>query len=102
MLKKLADLLEANAQRLGTVESTDNGKIIRETSSQMVFAARAYRFFAGAADKILAIRYRSTSRTCSILRAKNAGVAVLITAWNSPLSLLANKLAPLWLPAIAW
>ena len=45
LLNKLADLLEANAQRLGTVESTDNGKIIRETSSQMVFAARALPVF---------------------------------------------------------
>lgn len=37
---------------MAIMESTDNGKIIRETHGQMHFAARAYRFFAGCADKI--------------------------------------------------
>ena len=95
LLNKLADLLEANAQRLGTVESTDNGKIIRETSSQMVFAARAYRFFAGAADKIFGDTIPlDQPDVFDFTRREPLGVAVLITAWNSPLSLLANKLAP--------
>ena len=95
LLNKLADLLEANAQRLGKVESTDNGKIIRETSSQMVFAARAYRFFAGAADKIFGDTIPlDQPDVFDFTRREPLGVAVLITAWNSPLSLLANKLAP--------
>ena len=95
LLHKLADLLEQNAQRLGTVESTDNGKIIRETSSQMVFAARAYRFFAGAADKIFGDTIPlDQPDVFDFTRREPLGVAVLITAWNSPLSLLANKLAP--------
>jgi aldehyde dehydrogenase (NAD+) len=95
LLNKLADLLEQNAQRLGIVESTDNGKIIRETSSQMVFAARAYRFFAGAADKIFGDTIPlDQPDVFDFTRKEPLGVAVLITAWNSPLSLLANKLAP--------
>jgi len=95
LLHKLADLLEANAQRLGVVESTDNGKIIRETSNQMVFAARAYRFFAGAADKIFGDTIPlDQPDVFDFTRKEPLGVAVLITAWNSPLSLLANKLAP--------
>jgi acyl-CoA reductase-like NAD-dependent aldehyde dehydrogenase len=95
LLHKLADLLEANAQRLGEVESTDNGKIIRETSGQMVFAARAYRFFAGAADKIFGDTIPlDQPDVFDFTRKEPLGVAVLITAWNSPLSLLANKLAP--------
>jgi acyl-CoA reductase-like NAD-dependent aldehyde dehydrogenase len=95
LLHRLADLLEANAQRLGVVESTDNGKIIRETSNQMVFAARAYRFFAGAADKIFGDTIPlDQPDVFDFTRREPLGVAVLITAWNSPLSLLANKLAP--------
>ena len=39
LLNKLAELLEADAARMGVLESTDNGKVIRETSSQMLFAA---------------------------------------------------------------
>jgi aldehyde dehydrogenase (NAD+) len=52
LLNKLADLIEAGAPRMGHLESTDNGKVIRETQSQMGFAARQYRFFAGRADKL--------------------------------------------------
>jgi aldehyde dehydrogenase (NAD+) len=95
LLHKLADLLEQNAERLGIIESTDNGKIIRETSGQMLFAARAYRFFAGAADKIFGDTIPlDQPDVFDFTRKEPLGVAVLITAWNSPLSLLANKLAP--------
>src|SRR4051794_14430916 len=52
LLNKLADLLQERAERMSVLETTDNGKVIRETYSQMHFSARAYRFFAGCADKI--------------------------------------------------
>jgi aldehyde dehydrogenase (NAD+) len=95
LLHKLADLLEANAARMGVLESTDNGKILRETQSQMVFSARAYRFFAGCADKIFGDTIPlDQPDVFDFTRKEPLGVAVLITAWNSPMSLLANKLAP--------
>ncbi len=52
LLFRLADLLEQDAERMGRLETTDNGKVIRETTTQMAFAARQYRFYAGYADKI--------------------------------------------------
>src|SRR5690606_25779043 len=52
LMNRLADLLAADADRMGLLESTDNGKVVRETRSQMLFAARQYRFFAGYADKL--------------------------------------------------
>lgn len=95
LLNKLADLMEDNADELAMIDSTDNGKVIRETKNQIRFAARNYRYFAGYADKVLG--------DCIPLDNKNLldytvheplGVCALITAWNSPLPLLANKLAP--------
>ncbi len=91
----LADLLERDAQRMAELESTDNGKVIRETSNQMRFAARNLRFFAGYADKVY-------GRTIPLDRGgafdytvrRPYGVCALITAWNSPIALLANKLPP--------
>ena len=95
LLYRLAELLEADAQRMGVLESTDNGKILRETQSQMVFAARAYRFFAGCADKIFGLTIPlDQPDVFDFTRKEPLGVAVLITAWNSPITLLANKLAP--------
>ena len=52
LLNKVADLLDADADRMALLETTDNGKVIRETSSQMGYAARIFRYYAGWADKL--------------------------------------------------
>jgi aldehyde dehydrogenase (NAD+) len=80
---------------MGVLESTDNGKVIRETSSQMLFAARQYRFFAGSADKLWGkVIPLDQPDILDYATREPLGVSVLITAWNSPMGLLSNKLAP--------
>ncbi|GGK03440.1 aldehyde dehydrogenase [Lentibacillus kapialis] len=94
-MNKLASLIEKNADKLAEIETKDNGKVTRETYKQMFFAARAYRFFAGYADKIggETIPLDNTEMFDYTVR-EPIGVAVLITSWNSPIQLLTNKLAP--------
>lgn len=95
LLNRLAELLLADADRMGMLETTDNGKVIRETRAQMGFAARQYRFFAGYADKLWGKVIPLDERDVFDYTVREpVGVAVLITAWNSPIALLANKLAP--------
>ena len=95
LLHRLADLLAADADRMGLLESTDNGKVVRETRAQMLFAARQYRFFAGYADKLWGKVIPLDQRDVLDYAVREPiGVAVLITAWNSPMGLLSNKLAP--------
>lgn len=94
-LNRLADLLDADVERMARLETTDNGKVIRETRVQMHFAARNYRYFAGWADKlhgetIPLDRPELFDYTTRVPR----GVAALVTSWNSPIAILANKLAP--------
>jgi (Z)-2-((N-methylformamido)methylene)-5-hydroxybutyrolactone dehydrogenase len=95
LMMALADLLDDNADRMARLETTDNGKVIRETRNQMRFAARNYRFFAGYADKLYGevIPLDNTDLFDYTLR-EPLGVVVLVIAWNSPMQLLANKLAP--------
>ncbi|MBB6453715.1 aldehyde dehydrogenase (NAD+) [Salirhabdus euzebyi] len=95
LLFKLADLIDKNAERLAILESTDNGKVIRETKNQMHFAARNFRFFAGFADKLQGetIPLDNLNLFDYTLR-EPLGVTVLISAWNSPIQTLTNKLAP--------
>ncbi|WP_236026487.1 aldehyde dehydrogenase [Alicyclobacillus suci] len=95
LLFKLAELLDENAECLAHIESLDNGKIIRETKSQMHFSARMYRFYAGAADKLFgeSIPMDNPNLLDYTIR-EPFGVVALITAWNSPIQLLANKLGP--------
>ncbi len=95
LLMKFADLLDEDAERMAALETTDNGKVIRETTNQMHFAARNYRFFAGYADKLYGevIPLDNPMMFDYTLR-EAVGVVVLITSWNSPIAILANKLAP--------
>ena len=67
----------------------------RGGASRPMFAARQYRFFAGYADKLWGKTIPLDQRdTLDYTTREPIGVAVLITAWNSPMGLLSNKLAP--------
>ena len=93
LMHRLADLLEASADKMANLESTDNGKVIRETRAQMAFSARVYRFYAGYADKLFGQVIPLDQKDVFDFAAfEPLGVVALITAWNSPMALLANKL----------
>jgi aldehyde dehydrogenase (NAD+) len=95
LMLRLADLLDEHAPELARIETTDNGKVIRETERQVHFAARNYRFLAGCADKLYGqvIPLDNGALFDYTLR-EPAGVCALLVAWNSPIQLLTNKLAP--------
>lgn len=93
LMTALADLLESHADDMARMETLDNGKVIRETRNQMGFAARNLRFFAGYADKIYGRTVPlDNPGMFDFTRRRPFGVVELVTAWNSPIALLANKL----------
>ena len=95
LMHALADAVERDADRLAEWETTDNGKVIRETRPQMLFFARNLRFFAGYADKIYGRTIPMDNPSVFDYTVRRPyGVCALITAWNSPISLLGNKLPP--------
>ncbi len=95
LLMKLADLVEREAARLGEVEVRDNGKLIAEMGAQTRYLAEWYRYYGGLADKIEgAVIPTDKDGVFNFTRYEPLGVVGLITPWNSPLLLLAWKLAP--------
>lgn len=93
LMFRLADIVEENAPRLARLETTDNGKVLRETSSQMLFLARVLRFHAGYADKIWGkVMPLDRGDVFDYATLEPLGVIAIITAWNSPMALMANKL----------
>ncbi len=95
ILMKLADLVEVEAERLGEIEVRDNGKLYAEMLGQTRYLAQWYRYFGGLADKIEgAVLPTDKLNMFNFTRFEPLGVVGLITAWNSPLLLLAYKLAP--------
>ncbi len=93
LLNRLADLIDANADRLALMETSDNGKVIRETHGQMGYSARIFRYFAGWADKMHgSVIPLDQKDTLDFAIREPYGVIAAITAWNSPIALLTNKL----------
>jgi acyl-CoA reductase-like NAD-dependent aldehyde dehydrogenase len=95
LLDKLAEAVLENVDLLAELETHDSGKAYRENQAQIAFAARNYHFHAGSADKLTG-EYKPLDRwdTVDFTTREPVGVTALITACNSPISQLANKLAP--------
>src|ERR1700752_2841098 len=52
LLRKLADLIAAEAERLAEIEVRDNGKLITEMRAQLRYVPQWFHYFGGLADKI--------------------------------------------------
>ncbi|MGB2459218.1 MAG: aldehyde dehydrogenase family protein, partial [Candidatus Puniceispirillaceae bacterium] len=95
LLVKLAEIIEREAVRLGEIEVRDNGKLIAEMGAQTKYLAEWYRYYGGLADKVEgAVIPSDKPGIFNFTRYEPLGVIGMITAWNSPLLLLAWKLAP--------
>ena len=95
LLVRLAEIIERESERLANIEVRDNGKLITEMSAQTKYLAEWYRYFGGLADKIEgAVLPADRPGIFNYTRYEPLGVIGMITAWNSPLLLLAWKLAP--------
>ena len=95
LLYRLADLVEAHAQQIGRIETTDSGKLLAETSSQTGYVADYYRYFAGLADKIegAVLPLDKPDMHAFTTRAPIGGVAAIVP-WNAQMFLTATKLGP--------
>ena len=96
VLRRLADLMTEEAERLAAVEVRDNGKLIGEMSAQCRYLPQWYYYYGGLADKIEgAVIPIDKPGHLNYTRWEPLGVCACIVPWNSPLLLLTWKLAPL-------
>jgi (Z)-2-((N-methylformamido)methylene)-5-hydroxybutyrolactone dehydrogenase len=95
LLRKLADLISERSKPLAEIEVRDNGKLYAEMSAQTAYMAQWYHYYGGLADKIEgAVIPTDKPDTFNYTRYEALGVVAAIIPWNSPLLLLAWKLAP--------
>jgi aldehyde dehydrogenase (NAD+) len=95
LLRRFAALMAENAERLAEIEVRDNGKLIAEMSVQCKYAPEWFEYFAGLADKIEgAVLPIDKPEMFNFTRHEPLGVVACIVPWNSPILLLAWKLAP--------
>ncbi|MFZ9151786.1 MAG: aldehyde dehydrogenase [Burkholderiales bacterium] len=95
LLRKLGDLITEHSKALAETEVRDNGKLYAEMSAQTAYMAQWYYYFGGLADKIEgSVIPIDKPDTFNFTRHEPLGVVAMIIPWNSPLLLLAWKLAP--------
>jgi acyl-CoA reductase-like NAD-dependent aldehyde dehydrogenase len=95
LLRRLADLIAAEAERLAEIETTDNGKLIAEMRTQLNYIPQWFHYFGGLADKIEGrVIPIDKPGIFNFTREEPLGVIAAITPWNSPLMLAAWKIAP--------
>jgi betaine-aldehyde dehydrogenase len=95
MLYKLAGLIESRAKELAELETTDNGKPIRESLYIDIPAvAENFEYFAGWATKIEGETIPVPGQFFNYTLREPVGVCGQIIPWNFPLLMAAWKLAP--------
>ncbi len=98
ILYKLADLIEDEIEELAALETLDNGKPIRESSSgDLPLVIDVLRYYAGFADKIHGQTIPVRGNYFTYTRREPVGVAGQIIPWNFPMLMVAWK----WAPALA-
>jgi aldehyde dehydrogenase (NAD+) len=94
-IRRLGELIAAQAEELARIEVRDNGKLMAEMGAQLRYLPEYFHYFGGLADKIEGeVPPVEKPGVFAFTRHEPIGVAVGITPWNSPLILAASKLAP--------
>ena len=93
LLRRLASLVEENAEALSRLESANAGKPISGARGEIGMVAQVFHFYAGAVDK----HYGETIPVAGgvdITFREPLGVVGLITPWNFPLNIASWKIGP--------
>lgn len=94
-LRKLGDLVLEHAEFLGETETTDSGKLARETRAQTGYVGDYYQYFAGLADKIEGKTLPIDKPDMHVFTTRvPIGVVAAIVPWNAQMFLTATKLGP--------
>ena len=95
LLLKIADLIDANHDRLAAAESKDNGKPIKLASRVDIPRASAnFRFFATAILHESTEAHQTDQDAINMTLRTPIGVVGCISPWNLPLYLFTWKIAP--------
>ncbi len=95
ILLEIADRIEEKLDFFATVESTDNGKPIRETTgADIPLAIDHFRYFAGVIRSEEDTVKMLDDQTMSLIIREPIGVVGQIVPWNFPFLMAAWKIAP--------
>jgi aldehyde dehydrogenase (NAD+) len=95
LLRRLADLIDADAARLAAIESGDNGKTIREELGMFGAVGGYFRYAASLAETLTGdVPAGADPSVLSLTLREPYGVIGVQTPWNTPGILMAQPVAP--------
>lgn len=93
-LYKIADKIDEKAEELAQLETTNNGKPLREAGFDMGDAAACFRYYAGMITQPDGQTYHVADPMQAMVVREPVGVCGLIVPWNFPLLMSVWKIAP--------
>ncbi|WP_077033621.1 NAD-dependent succinate-semialdehyde dehydrogenase [Pelomonas sp. KK5] len=95
ILRRLNDLMLANADDLALILTTEQGKPLAEAKGEIVYAASFVEWFADEARRVYGDTIPSPGNDRRIQAIKQPiGTTAAITPWNFPIAMITRKVAP--------
>lgn len=94
VLFRLGQLLSERVDEFSKLETMNQGKPLRESKADVLFAARTLEYMAGLADKVQGDSIPVPGERFDLTVREPIGVTVHISPWNYPLQLSVRSLAP--------
>ena len=97
ILRKLYDLMLANADDLAVIMTAEQGKPLAESKGEIAYAASFIEWFAEEGKRIYGDTIPQNAKGRRILVLKEPiGVFAAITPWNFPAAMITRKAGPGW------
>ncbi|HEY6582566.1 MAG TPA: aldehyde dehydrogenase family protein, partial [Rubrobacter sp.] len=93
LLRRLADALDSEVERLAQLESKNTGKPIVDSRGEMGMVAETFHYYAGMPERLLGDTI-PVSGGVDVTFREPLGVVGLIVPWNFPLTIASWKMAP--------
>jgi betaine-aldehyde dehydrogenase len=94
LLAKLADVIDARGEQLARTQMLENGKVLAECRAQAAAAAGIFRYYAAVCETLGSEVTPARGAYLSMTVYEPYGVVAAIAPWNSPLTMEAQKVAP--------
>ena len=94
VLRRIADLVRRDQERLAALESSNTGKPIAAARGEIGAVATTFDFYAGAVDKFGGQTIPGNARGTLLTWREPLGVCAAIVPWNFPMIIAGWKVAP--------
>jgi succinate-semialdehyde dehydrogenase / glutarate-semialdehyde dehydrogenase len=95
MLRRLADFMRRDIDRLAAIMTAEQGKPLAESRGEIEYAASFIAFAAGEAERLYGDIVPASTAGKRILAIRQpVGVCAIITPWNFPAAMITRKLGP--------